>query len=238
MKKLGDDDLWVRIQASRALANVGDAGKVAAPDLLKMTASPVSPNDPRGMLQRYLTFSLFSGEGVRGMLARSLDGVDRRLLYPAVEAALRNEDGRSRGAVESVYDRLSLEEIKPLLPAIHRAIIEPAPSGEMFADGIRIAGLELFAKHRIAEGIPLCTALFDHKRWGESGRIGQLLKILVSYGAAAKSQIPELRKLEADLSAPRANGSDQLEALRKAIATIEASTNNAPLVSLKALGVR
>lgn len=232
IQTLQADDLWLRVQASRALANIGD--RSSAPQLLKMLATKNS-DDPRGMLQRYLTFSLFSGEDVRGMLARSLDGIDRRLLYPAVEAALKNEDGRSRGAVEVVYDRLTFDEIKPLLPAIHRAIVEPAPSGEMFADGIRINGLELFAKYRIAEGIPLCMQVVEHKRWGESRRIEQVLKILVSYGAAAKSQIPDLRKLEAELSAPRANGRDRLEDIRKAIATIEASTDHAPLRSLQEL---
>lgn len=228
---LWDDDLWLRIQASRALANAGDAGRSAAPDLLKLLAAK-NTNDPRGMVQRYVTFSLFYPGNVldvRGMLARSLDGIDRRLLYPAVEAALLNEDGRSRGAVERVYDQLTLEELKPLLPAIHRAIVEPAPSGEMFADGIRIRGLALFAKYRIAEGIPLCTQLIEHKRWGESRRIEQLLPILLSYGAAAKSQLPELRKLEAALSEPRANGKAQLEAVRKAIAALEAATDTVPV---------
>ena len=232
---LWDDDLWLRIQASRALANIGDAGKSAAPDLLKLLATK-NPNDPRGLVQRYVTFSLFYPGNVldvHGMLSHSLDGIDRRLLYPAVEAALQNEDGRSREAVETVYKNLTFDEIKPLLPAIYRAIVEPAPSGEMFADGIRIHGLELLAKYRIAEGIPLCMKLAEPERWGESRRIGQLLKILASYGAAAKTQIPELRKLEATLSAPRANGKDQIEEIRKAIEKIESSTDTAPLRSLK-----
>lgn len=237
---LWDDDLWLRIQASRALANIGEAARSAAPDLLKLLATKVE-NDPRGMVQRYVTFSLFYPGNVldvHGMLSKSLDGVDRRLLYPAVEAALRNEDGRSRESVGSVYGNLTFDEIKPLLPAIHRAIVEPAPSGEMFADGIRIRGLELLAKYRIAEGIPLCTQLVEHKRWGESRRIGQLLKILVSYGAAAKSQIPELRKLEAALSEPRANGRDRIEEVRQSIKAIEASTDHAPLRSLADLAGR
>ena len=231
---LWDDDLWLRIQAARALANLGDAGKPAAPDLLKLLAT-ASPDDPRGLVQRYVTFSLFYPGNVldvRGMLARSLDGIDRRLLYPAVEAALLNEDGRSRAAVGTVYDHLSFEEIKPLLPAIYRAIVEPAPSGEMFADGIRLRGLELLAQYRIAEGIPLCTQLFEHKRWGESRRIGALLKILLRYGAAAKSQIPALRQLEAALSEPGANGKDRVEEVRRAIATIEAANDDAPLRNL------
>jgi hypothetical protein len=70
------------------------------------------------------------------MLGRSLEGVDRQALYEAVRAGLDNEDGRARGALGSVYKNLTYEEIEPLLPAIYLAVIEPAPSGIMFADGI------------------------------------------------------------------------------------------------------
>jgi len=106
------------------------------------------------MQQRYLTFALFEGDG---MLGGSLDGVDREALCNAVRAGLKNQDGRARGSLSSVYRNLSAQEIKPLLPAIYQAITEPAPSGEMFADGIRVEGLRLFAKHRIEEGIQACV---------------------------------------------------------------------------------
>ena len=35
----------------------------------------------------------------------------------------------ARGWIDSIYQKLSYEEIKPLLPAIHEAIVTPAPSG-------------------------------------------------------------------------------------------------------------
>ena len=234
-KALWGDDLWLRIKAAEALANIGEAAKPAVPDLLRVECTP-SADDPRGMVQRYVAFCLFyPGRvlNVQGLLARSLEGVDRQQLYPAVEAVLTNQDGRVREAISSVYGLLSYEEIRPLLPAVYRAILEPAPSGEMFADGIRLAGLELLAKYRIAEGVPLCTQLVDHKRWGEGRRIPALMKILLGYGAAAKSQLPELRKLEAALSEPRANGKDRLEDVRHAIATLEAAKGEVPLRSLK-----
>ena len=153
------------------------------------------------MQQRYLCFALFNKRG--GMLGRSLDGVDRRLLYEAVKAGLRNEDGRARGSIESVYRNLSYEEIEPLLPAIYQAVIEPAPSGIMFADGIRLSGLEILARHRIEEGLPLCVSLIDPGRWGLKGRIDRCLATLRLYGGAAKSEIARLRQLEKDLVAKR-----------------------------------
>ena len=144
---LRHDDLWLRIKAADALASIGDPAMSAVPELLEMLARGPSEDDPRAMEQRYLCFALFDRRD--GMLGRSLEGVDREALVAAVGAGLENEDGRARGSIGSVYQHLSDEEIKPLLPAIHRAVVEPAPSGIMFADQIRIAGLRLLAKHRV-----------------------------------------------------------------------------------------
>jgi len=82
------------------------------------------------------------------------------------------------------------------LPAIYQAIVEPAPSGEMFADSIRVEGLRLLAKHRIEEGISACVQYTRHQNpWNSQDRTPDLMKILLSYGTHAKSVIPELTKL-------------------------------------------
>ena len=151
---LSDPDLWLRIKAAEALAAIGAPAMKAVPQLLELLAQVNPQGDPRGMQQRYLSFALFDRGG---MLSRSLEGVDREALYQAVRAGLKNQDGRARGSLGSVYQQLSAEEIRPLLPAIHQAIIEPAPSGEMFADSIRVEGLRLLARHRIEEGIRACV---------------------------------------------------------------------------------
>lgn len=198
-RTLRADDLWLRIKAAEALASIGGPAMSILPDLLTMLADHDVNADPRGMQQRYLCFALFNRRG--GMLGRSLDGVDRQLLYTTVKVGLRNEDGRARGSIGSVYRNLSYEEIEPLLPAIYQAVIEPADSGIMFADGIRLSGLDILARHRIKEGLPLCVALIDPGRWGLKGRIGPGLATLRLYGGAAKSEIPRLRQLEKDLAA-------------------------------------
>ncbi len=149
---------------------------------------------------------------------------------------LTNDDGRARGCVASVYRNLSYDELRPLLPAIHRAIVEPAPSGVMFASGIRLRGLELFAKHRIREGMALCIDIMDIERWGKRARIKSCLKILGSYGAAAKPMIPRLRELEERLRRHREgrNLKPEIELAREAIATIEAAKDDGrPLRSLR-----
>ena len=69
----------------------------------------------------------------------------------------------------------------------------------MFADGVRIAGIKVLAKHRIKEGIPLCLDFIDIERWNKRSRITQCLDTLAEYGAAAKPMLPRLRQLEKDL---------------------------------------
>ncbi|HSP43350.1 MAG TPA: hypothetical protein VLO11_10805, partial [Luteolibacter sp.] len=108
----------------------------------------------------------------------------------------QNEDGRARGSFTSVYDNLTHEEIKPLLPAILRAVTEPAPSGIMFADGIRMAGLRILVKHRVPEGIKACVEwVRTQNHWHSADRTAELMKILLEYGPAAKSAIPELKAI-------------------------------------------
>jgi hypothetical protein len=195
------DDLWLRILAAQALAGIGEPAKVAVPQMLERLAKTDPENDPRGMEQRYLCFSLFNRRG--GLIGQSLEGVDRELLVKAVRVGLQNEDGRARGSLATVYENLTYDEIEPLLPAIHQAIVEPAPSGIMFASGIRLSGVALLAKHRIREGMPLCIQVMEIDKWGKKNRITQCLKTLGTYGPAAKAVLPQLRQLEKDLLAHR-----------------------------------
>ena len=195
---LKHDDLWLRIKAAEALAGIGAPAMSTVPELLKMLAKEPSKSDPRGMEQRYLSFAVFGK-----MLKNSLEGVDRDLLREAVVAGLKNQDGRSRGTVGRIYQRLTYEEIKPLLPAIYEAIVVPAPSGIMFASGVRLQGIAILAKHRIREGMPLCIQIMEIDKWGKKNRITQCLKTLGTYGGAARAVLPQLRQLEKDLQAHR-----------------------------------
>ncbi len=200
---LSAEDPWLRIKSAEALAAIGDAAMPALPELLQMITEEPDLADPRGMQQRYLCFALFDRRN--GMIGRSLEGVDPDALRDAVAAGLANEDGRARGTIDSVYQNLSFESLEPLLPAIHQAMREPAPSGIMFADGIRLSGLELFARHGISEGLPMCVALVDPPRWGMGNRIERCLNALGTYGGAARSEIPALRALQAELVERRWN---------------------------------
>jgi hypothetical protein len=234
-KSLLHEDLWLRIKAADALAAIGKPASNTVPQLLQIMARVDAAKDPRGMQQRYLSFALFNREG---MLGRSLDGVDREALYQAVRAGLKNEDGRARSSIGSVYRHLKLDEIRPLLPAIYEAIMQPAPSGEMFADEIRIEGLRVLAQHHIEEGIGACAKYTrEQNPWASEIRTPDIMKILLSYGTHAKAVIPELTRIanyfeneEPDF--PRKLMRQKAKTVRETIAAIEASTNSPSLIRL------
>ena len=235
-KTLAHQDLWLRIKAAEALAVIGAPAMKAVPQLLELLAQVDVKNDPRGMQQRYLSFVLFERDG---MLGRSLESVDRPALYKAVRAGLKNEDGRARGSIGSVYRHLSLEEIKPLLPAIHEAIVQPAPSGEMFADTIRVEGLRLLAQHHIEEGMnALVIYTRDQNPWESQDRTPVLMKILLTYGTHAKVVIPELTKIahyfeKEEKDFPPKLMLQKANSVRETIAAIEASTESPELIRIK-----
>jgi hypothetical protein len=235
-KMLSHEDLWLRIKAAEALSAIGAPATKAVPQLLELLAQVDEKNDPRGMQQRYLSFALFDNDG---LLGRSLEGVDRPALYKAVRAGLKNQDGRARGSIGSVYRHLSLEEIKPLLPAIHGAIVQPAPSGEMFADGIRVEGLRLLSQHHIEEGMhALVIYTRDQNPWASEIRTPELMKILLSYGTHAKAVIPELTKIanyfeKDEKDFPPHLMLQKANSVRETITAIESSTDSPKLIRLK-----
>lgn len=232
---LRDKDLWMRIKAADALAAIGKPAMGTVPTLLEIFSQTDPVGDPRGMQQRYLCFALFDG---RGMLANSLEGVDRTALYQAVRGGLLNQDGRARGSIASVYRNLSFEEIKPLLPAILAAVEKPAPSGEMFADQIRVEGLRVLAKHGVAEGISACvTYTRQQNPWASQERTPELMKVLLAYGTHAKTMIPELEKIavyfeKEEKDFPRHLMLQKAQCVRDTIRSIETSTETPKLTRI------
>lgn len=233
---LDEEDAWLRIQAANALTRIGKDAAPAIPALLKL-ATTKDPSDPLQMTQRFLAFGLFDAKGTYnkpGLLSKSIDGIDRTILHQAIQQLLKNPDGRTRGTVESLYNTLTFEELKPLMPAIIEAIKEPSPSGVMFSSNVRLAGLKLLAKYHIEEGMALCFDTMEILKWGKKRRISQCLKILKSYGSAAAPMIPRLKQLEKNLM--NHNEANSLKALTQAVRdTINEIQNSDKDVKLRAI---
>ena len=236
-KTLHADDLWLRINAAEALAAIGKPAMVAVPEMIELLAQVDPKQDPRGMQQRYFTGALFGARN--GLLGHSLENVDRNQLYSAVRAGLKNEDGAARGVFSTVYKNLSPQEIKPLLPAILQAVVESAPSDEMFADGIRLDGMRILAAHHVAEGLSAgVNYLRNQNPWGSEKRTVELTQILVSYGASAKVVIPELTRIADGFAAGEPNASKQSSlnkaaTVRAAIREIAAANDHTELIHIR-----
>lgn len=234
LKQLDHKELWVRVKAAEVLGELGPPAMEILAVLLERIADGPTPEDPRGMEQRYLCDVVFGR-----MLKNSLESVDKDLLRKAIAAALKNQDGRARSNTANIFKHLPYENIKPLLPAILDAVATPAPSGEMFADGVRIAGLELLASHHITEGMAACAVYIrDQNKWASEHRTPQILKILLQYGANAQSVIPHLKKTTAMFDAgeknfPKRLSEDKAAAMRETIAKIEAATGKPKLQRLR-----
>ncbi|MEX2672866.1 MAG: DUF6288 domain-containing protein [Phycisphaeraceae bacterium] len=227
---LEEDDLWLKVQASRALAAIGPPARSALPAILS-AAAEVDENDPRRMLQRYLSFALFNRGG---MLANDLGQVDREALLSTVAAALTNPDGRARGVVGNVYRHLDYQQLRPILPAILDAIENLAPSGVMFADGIRLAGLDLLTQNHVREAMPLCIEIIEPDRWGFGNRFNRSMSYLERYEGSAKPLIPALRQLRQDLIDGSGNRAGAAPRVDELIEHIESAERSPELRSLHA----
>jgi hypothetical protein len=235
-RALRDDDLWLRVRAASALAAMGQPALPALPDMLELIARGPSSEDPRGMEQRFVCSAIF---GSMLTSTQSLDGVDRDKLRTAIASGLQNQDGRARSEVSEIFSRLSYEEIRPLLPAVLEAIVKPAPSGEMFADGVRLNGLKVLASHQIEEGM---QASADYLRtqnpWASEHRTPDILEVLTSYGSQAERVVPHLRETAAMFDKGETNfpghlSKQKAKAVREAIKKIEAADDRPELKRLK-----
>ena len=233
---LKDPDSWMKSLACNAIAHLSPEARKASVNALLTLAVHKDPDDPRGMTQRADANALFEpypgSDEPEGILADSLAGVDRQLLYPAIRSVLENDDGAARLTLGHIYEKLTDRDVAALLPAIVRAIENLAPSDEMFADVIRLAGLDLLSRLHIREGMQLCVSVMEVERWGEEDRVIPCLEYLKRYGKHANAVVPQLQEIRRKLIKSNPE-SKLLKPLKDSIAQIK-STKFAPkLVDLK-----
>ena len=214
VRLLSHEDRWLRVNAAEALKLLGDAAKPAVPEMLKACARG-DDTDSMQFAQGALAFALFYPGGAlggKGLLASSIEGVDRTLLYPAVRAVALNPDCRARGCLRSTYGLLTLDDVKVLAPDIIRSIEVIGPNNTMFAKGVQLAGIDVLARYHAVEGIPLTMFMFHWKQWGKGAIQPLALKTLKSYGGNARSSLPELKAL---YEVEQAKAQKELQALKE-----------------------
>ncbi len=234
-------DAFSSYNAKMGLAN---ASNKAAQVLMQMLRDG-KLDDPKGSMKERLSHAMFySGNAERyRAFARSGEGVenmDSDLLVHTVRELLKNKNGGARSTVSIVYDHLNEAQLKELWPDIYRATRELAPSGIMFASGVREAGINLMAKHHAREGMELAAWYISNQKFhGSDGGTKFCLKVLVEqYGGHAKAVLPELEKAAQYWSPDGLAGQEPsapgiLAMIREGIAAIEkAETPNWELTSI------
>ena len=199
IEQLDDADMWLRIRAAFALTAIGSPALKAVPELLSRCTLEQAA-DPRGMEAKYLAFALFRADFVDqippqpGLISQSLEGVDRALVYPAIRRMLASDDGLGTMSMRSIFRTMSVSELQPLLPAIVRVANETAPSGEMFAQEIRVEALRFMAQNQIAEGMPVFIE-YARTQNGWGSKTKEILPLLQLYGTQARVILPQLKEL-------------------------------------------
>jgi hypothetical protein len=177
---------------------MGDTAKPVVPDMLKavvVTAEPLKPlvwDDPIQLTHGELAAALF-----KGLLRNNLTGIDPKLLYPAIGAISRNADGMARANLRPTFEKLlTLEDVQALGPDILAAVRVRCPADTMFGNEIRMGGLKALAKYHFKEGIE-AGVIFAKTQGGHGSqkRTGEIMKEIVSYGAAAREAVPGLKEL-------------------------------------------
>ena len=114
VRSLTHSDRWLRVKAAEALKNMGDKAKPAISDMLRAVVTtaepslPVTWEDPVQLTHGQLAAALFGG-----LLRGNLEGIDTKLLYPAIKAIAQNADGMARATLkgtlaEKLKDRKSV----------------------------------------------------------------------------------------------------------------------------------
>lgn len=203
---LTDKEPVVCMSAGYALARIGQPAQQAVPDLLRAVLAS-RENDLMRPRQQALAYSFGHARArtaplyFNGILPQVAQGqnplrdLDRKLLYPAITKLLHDPSGRTRGCGAYAFQFFSREDTAAMAQEIYDAIKIPAMNYLMFDDDPRRCGLDLMARFRIKEGIPLCFETFDLKRWGAYARFPARFNTLQAYGGNAKPFLPELREM-------------------------------------------
>ncbi|MDA0840112.1 MAG: DUF6288 domain-containing protein [Planctomycetota bacterium] len=228
---LNDDDRWIRVQAAEALRSIGEHARPVLPQMLKAAAIK-DENDLMEFGVGALAYALFypgGAYGPQGILAGSIKETPKELLYPAIRLIANNPDSHARGCLRSTYGLLTIEDVKALAPEFLNSVKDMAPANTMFSKGARIAGIQAMGRLHIAEGLPLGMMMLNLKDWGRGVIISATLDALKQYGGAARSILPELKKMEEEIRGMKPQHSKMLALLE----AIENDQNPPRLISLK-----
>ena len=244
VRLLSNEDRWLRYKAAQAIKHMGGNAKSALPEILKAlvdTAEPLQPvvwADPIQLAHGQLASAIFAGQ-----LTGALKTADAQLVYSAIRVISRNADGMARATLRNYFEeKLTIEDMMAIAPDVLAAVKVRAPADTMFGNEIRMGGFKALTKFHFKEGIDAGIDLAKSQGGhGSEYRTAEIMKLVMSYGSAAKYAIPKLKEVIEAFheqvrrgeypDGPDLNGK-RVRAVEDAIAVIEAAKDHPELRSV------
>ena len=187
---------WSSAYALRYLPATNQTAHLAA--ILAATAStartfdPLNDPIPLQFAHTQLCYMLFNNgysAGPLGIIRGNLIvGVDRNLLYPAIEAVAKAPLGGARATLQETFRNLTKADTEAVAGAIVDAVRYSPPSDKMFGNGTRMGGLEALQNYNFAEGVPLAAALANDINYGGGNHA---LDVLALYAGSSTLVNPD-----------------------------------------------
>jgi len=243
VRLLTHEDRWLRFKAAAAIRGMGGEAKPGIADTLKAlvkTAEPLQPidwADPIQLTHGQLAWALFDGP-----LANTLKDTDQQLVYPAIRVVSTNADGMARMRLKGYFEnKLSVEDVQALAPAIFAAVKSPSPADKMFSSEIRMGGFKALTKYHFKEGLEAGVEFAKTQGGhGSESRTGVIMKEIIGYGTAARGVLPQLQELIDQFNAefkaghfPGDCNKQRVTSVEEAIKAIQTATTQPDLRSIE-----
>ncbi len=197
---LTDGDGEVRYASAEGLRFLPQANRLAHVNTIMAAAAstskpffPIDEEDPIHFAHHRLCMLLFySGNayGPKGVIwGNSLSGINRSLLYPAIEAVAANPNGQARSTLDQTYRYLTQADVQAVAGSIVDSVKDRAPADKMFSGGVRTSGLSILQSYNIAEGVPLSRIIADDKSLGSERN--HALNVLTLYKGSTRLVNPD-----------------------------------------------
>ena len=154
---LKDPDAYVRFAGVRVLQKLDpEAVRPHVDEILDAVVAtgrptfPLDEEDPLQWAHGAMGELLF-----KRVLDKSIDGVDRAKLIPAIRSLLKTPNGGSRGATTHVLSKLTKEETLAIADVLVDNIRVPPPGNAMGGGGAVSNSQSTLAKHLFEEALPL-----------------------------------------------------------------------------------
>jgi len=243
IRLLHHEDRGLRWLAARALGNFdADAAAPHVEALLQALITNAQPNDPIDWSDP-LQFANYTLSKIlfNGNITAATANARKDLLLPALRVAMQLPTGHARSQISTLISNLTAEEAQTLASDLIEAVSTASPADTMFSNDIRMEGVKTLTKYHFEEGITAAVDLAKTQGGhGSESRTGEIMKMIISYGSAAKPQIPAMKELivsfnsevEQDLFPGDELNDQRVGAVEEAIKAIEAATDHPELKRL------